>query len=687
MLSANSGHVRVAELLLKHGAAVDFRDGFGGTALMFAAGLGHTHVLHLLLQHGAEVNRRDHGGTTALIAAAPHGRRSAVLRLLRAGADVAVRDNDEKTALQLATENGCAECVEAFRTHLAEVAAGRSKAPTAGSARAGGTAAGTAAGADAVSGALLAAVRALKLAEPALGVKPLLAKLRAQQPELAVGSKEVRDALSAISAERAADKGAPSHEAPSLACAGCARLPSEMGDGRKKHPVCPKCVEQKLPTTYFCGVDCPANPAAWQQHAKFHKDLSWQRKRLEDGGVGLAVLAANAEGWERDAARSGDSFEKLMAEAAQYRAKGDWRRAVKVYRDAILLRPDDSEAYFALGCVLDDSGHEVEAAQRYLEAKERDEKDGKDGNMIKDGKKVGSPGWAKATALAFDMLRLKVNIDTPKPDWWSDKGLKKLSKRVVRAAPNGVSENVMRAAVLSGGERAGTWDAEPRSAAELREAAEHYERAAELTPAPAVKEHNLSRAGLCRGMADSMSIPAGMAAGELPWRVVDAAGQGEVGLVAAWLEIGGAMHNGKDLQVVNIAASSVTLLMAAARGGHEELVEMLLLDYGADVDQRSHKGYAALQIAAAEGHEQVVGVLLRHGADINLKAFDGFTALMTAADNDRPETLRCLLRCGADVKAENRWRETALRIAKRKGHSACVEILKEPPPPPPRPLP
>ena len=118
MLSANSGHVRVAELLLKHGAAVDFRDGFGGTALMFAAGLGHTHVLHLLLQHGAEVNRRDHGGTTALIAAATHGRRSAVLRLLRAGADVAVRDNDEKTALQLATENGCAECVEAFRTHI-----------------------------------------------------------------------------------------------------------------------------------------------------------------------------------------------------------------------------------------------------------------------------------------------------------------------------------------------------------------------------------------------------------------------------------------------------------------------------------------------------------------------------------------------------------------------------------------
>ena len=53
----------------------------------------------------------------------------------------------------------------------------------------------------------------------------------------------------------------------------------------------------------------------------------------------------------------------------------------------------------------------------------------------------------------------------------------------------------------------------------------------------------------------------------------------------------------------------------------------------------------------------------------------------------RRTTLRCLLRGGADVKAENSWRETALRIAKRKRYSACVEILKEPPPPPPRPLP
>ena len=46
--------------------------------------------------------------------------------------------------------------------------------------------------------ALLKAVRGLHVADPDLGVKPLLAKLREQQPGLGAGSKEVREALTAL---------------------------------------------------------------------------------------------------------------------------------------------------------------------------------------------------------------------------------------------------------------------------------------------------------------------------------------------------------------------------------------------------------------------------------------------------------------------------------------------------------
>ena len=106
-------------------------------------------------------------------------------------------------------------------------------------------------------GGLLAAVRGLRLAHPELGPKPLLAKLREQQPDLAAGNKEVREALAELKAEdnKAPEAAAapPAAAAPtaaeeggtlpnvaiSLACFGCGRLPSEMGDGREKHPVCP----------------------------------------------------------------------------------------------------------------------------------------------------------------------------------------------------------------------------------------------------------------------------------------------------------------------------------------------------------------------------------------------------------------------------------------------------------------
>ena len=59
---------------------------------------------------------------------------------------------------------------------------------------------------SAMSKALLEAVRALRVADPDLGVKPLLAKLREQQPDLGAGSKEVRKALTALKAESEAAK-------------------------------------------------------------------------------------------------------------------------------------------------------------------------------------------------------------------------------------------------------------------------------------------------------------------------------------------------------------------------------------------------------------------------------------------------------------------------------------------------
>ena len=56
--------------------------------------------------------------------------------------------------------------------------------------------------------AILEAVRGLHVADPDLGPKPLLAKLREQQPDLGAGNKEVREALTALKAEREATEAA-----------------------------------------------------------------------------------------------------------------------------------------------------------------------------------------------------------------------------------------------------------------------------------------------------------------------------------------------------------------------------------------------------------------------------------------------------------------------------------------------
>ena len=132
----------------------------------------------------------------------------------------------------------------------------------------------------------------------------------------------------------------------------------------------------------------------------------------------------------------------------------------------------------------------MEAAQWFLEAKERFP--------------VGSEDWADATAKAFNMLRREECAEVAKPEGWNDEGLKALSARVVRAAPNEASALTMRAMVLGG--FCDAWELGPRSAAELKEAATHYERAAALESAPAGKADLAGRADRCRLAAFVLAI-------------------------------------------------------------------------------------------------------------------------------------------------------------------------------------
>ena len=94
------------------------------------------------------------------------------------------------------------------------------------------------------------------------------------------------------------------------------------------------------------------------------------------------------------------------------------------------------------------------------------------------------------------MLTQEACAEVAKPEWWNDEGLKALSARVVRAAPDSVHAHQMRALVLRG--HCDAWEAGPRSVEQLREAATHFERAGALHHAPAIKAQMEEFADTCR---------------------------------------------------------------------------------------------------------------------------------------------------------------------------------------------
>ena len=119
--------VELVELLIAKGAAVNFRDGDGSTALMYAARNGDTQAVNALLRNGASVNIADKEGETALMkAAASSCNEDTVRALLSAGADLSVRDHKGRNALDsFRSSYACPESKVGDLLQIAETGKGR----------------------------------------------------------------------------------------------------------------------------------------------------------------------------------------------------------------------------------------------------------------------------------------------------------------------------------------------------------------------------------------------------------------------------------------------------------------------------------------------------------------------------------------------------------------------------------
>ena len=274
-------------------------------------------------------------------------------------------------------------------------------------------------------------------------------------------------------------------EERALACVRCFRAPPK---GRF-WPRCTICVERNLPSTYYCGEECML--AHWPQHKVWHKEQKVHAEETRDGTV-LAAERTLAKDAARHAEATGSEYDKRFAAAFALQAEGsDNDAAAKAWRKLIKMQPGSPASFQNLAVVLHRTNRHAEAGQMSLKAME----------LHEDGTEL----WARAAAMSFVMLKLDACREVPKPEWWNDEGLKALSLRVVAVASDGSGVAYMRARVLAGNAiNEATWDAKPRTAAEIKEAATWFRRAARVGWCQAEKRCHEELARDCDEVADPL---------------------------------------------------------------------------------------------------------------------------------------------------------------------------------------
>lgn len=133
---------------------------------------------------------------------------------------------------------------------------------------------------------------------------------------------------------------------------------------------------------------------------------------------------------------------------------------------------------------------------------------------------------------------------------------------------------------------------------------------------------------------------------------------------------------GADIRASGGFQGRSPLAWAAEEGSVEAVA--CLLKHGAGEDAKSLN--TALFNAAVRGPASAVRLLLEHKADPKIPSgFAGYTPLMGAvySENLDAEIVKLLLEHGGDVKAKAATGDTALSLARKRGHTAIVELLEQ----------
>ena len=119
LLSEKNGNLEVAQLLLEHGADLNSRSRSGCDSVYMAIERGYLDLLQLLFKHGADPTAQDVDGKALLHVASQHGNLKVVQGLLDLGVDTNLRNNQE-TPLQVAQQKGNEQVAQLMLQHDAK---------------------------------------------------------------------------------------------------------------------------------------------------------------------------------------------------------------------------------------------------------------------------------------------------------------------------------------------------------------------------------------------------------------------------------------------------------------------------------------------------------------------------------------------------------------------------------------
>ena len=134
------------------------------------------------------------------------------------------------------------------------------------------------------------------------------------------------------------------------------------------------------------------------------------------------------------------------------------------------------------------------------------------------------------------------------------------------------------------------------------------------------------------------------------------------------------------LQVSNgaNAEEKYTAILMACRNGHLSILNFLLVDFGADINEAptSRVGWCPLKWACHKGDPIIVSTLLEHGADPNGNKNESlWSPLHIVCHKGDMECTKELLNHGADINGKCDGEKTPLHIASYMGECACVQEL------------